>query len=214
MIPFLDRGSPLGVGLDNRSYDDVTLGRSRSQYTSDCNDQGEEGVYRTRFDESKAIVKAERGLRIDHRQRHHCDQMKKLYEEKKPEEPAQNCEKIGMPLSLDQYFHQDLADGEIQDRISSQVVSRFIFSQWRLREEPEKQEISFSTIFDKGGRSTRPRRNEYCDLETGPAYRAERTSDEVKAKIDSRFRQQILVVPQLWLLKVDSKFVPIKFQLS
>lgn len=90
---------------------------------ADASDLREGEVYCTRSDESQAIVKEDGEMKPDRRNEEHWEQMESLYDK---------SEETQKPLSLDQYFRQDLDDSEVQERISSLVALRFVYYQHSL----------------------------------------------------------------------------------
>lgn len=170
---------------------------TRQSQASDDRDLAKGQAYRIRSAESKAIVKEDMAAEPDRRGEEHWKQMEKLYD---------TFKEIRKPLSLDQYFYHDLKDGEVQERISSQVVSRFIHYQheshksqtkgclYRAADPPrDTPQCQRGGVQSSLHHHLDPRR----DLERGP--------DVESRKVDSP-QQQILIVPQLWLFTVDSEF--------
>lgn len=114
--------------------------------------------------------------------------------------------------SLDHYFHRDLTDTELQAVNCEQVLSRFIHHQQAKAELQHEQDSCTSGMRNpkpsgihpvwrsimKAFAKLRVASNVLKDMriEDGP--------DQSKIKPDPP-RQNVLVVPQLWLWKVDSK---------
>lgn len=109
-------------------------------------DEIEEKVFRTRFEESQAIEKEDRESETDRRKGEHWKRLKGLYDA---------LDEVQKPLSLDQYFHKDLKEEEVQQRVTSQVVSRFAYYQHKfLSHEPrEKNSAVSSSASRRDGRT-------------------------------------------------------------
>lgn len=117
-----------------------------------------------------------------------------------------------IPRSLDHYFHRDLTEAELQSVNAEQVLSRFIHNQQEKRRTfLEGKDPSHGIGIPKPRGIFRLLRKVLTALSVlgmasgGPEdTRVEHGPD--KSNIKSQLsRQHVLVVPQLWLWKIDSK---------
>lgn len=106
---------------------------------------------------------------------------------------------IHQSLSLDNYFHKKLTEEQkLAERISSQTLSRFIYY---YQQTPDPEESGRQGVFS--------------DVAQEPSARADEESVIGRQKLKktyleaySNMRHKILVVPQLWLWRIDSKLRP------
>lgn len=120
--------------------------------------------------------------------------------------------KIQRCRSLDHYFHRDLADEDLQIVNAEQVLSRFIYHQ-QAKRDPDLRKIDLSNtkVPSTSSRiSSAPRSVLRMLAKLGMT-----STNKIGMQVEDGFghshikphlaRQHILVVPQLWLWKVDSK---------
>lgn len=120
--------------------------------------------------------------------------------------------KIQRCRSLDHYFHRDLADEDLQIVNAEQVLSRFIYHQ-QAKRDPYLRNIDLYNTNDPSNSSSilsTPRSVLRVLAKLGMASTSKigtQVEDGIgQSHIKPRLsRQYILVVPQLWLWKVDSK---------
>lgn len=117
--------------------------------------------------------------------------------------------------SLDHYFHRDLDESELQVVNSEQVLSRFIHHQ------QDKLKSRSKHRYANGGMETPRLRNGYPGLSRilkafAPLRLSRHVTEDIQVENGpdesdikphpEHPRQQVLVVPQLWIWKIDSKF--------
>lgn len=121
--------------------------------------------------------------------------------------------KVQRSRSLDHYFHRDLTDADLQIVNAEQVLSRYIHHQ-QAKRDPYLRKAGFSHTIDTSTsyRILSALRNFLLGVlvELGMA-RTSAKATQVEDGFGQSYikphlaRQYILVVPQLWLWKVDSK---------
>lgn len=121
--------------------------------------------------------------------------------------------KVQRSRSLDHYFHRDLSDADLQIVNAEQVLSRFIHHQQAKRNSNvRKSDFNNTAEAPKSSRLYSALRRVLKVLaELGMAATSTNTTEVEDGIGDSYIkpdlaRQYILVVPQLWLWKIDSEY--------
>lgn len=178
--------SYLEVTGDDSSVDKSSCDGQKSakeSLASQSNGSIREKVFCNRLDESKAIVEMDWGLQPDRRTEQHWNQMERLYEIFKD---------ARKPFSLDQYFHQDLTNHEVKERVSSQVVSRFIYYQHCSATHSREKESTIASNVSRG--QERVLHNRFRNLNLNPRQLFKR---EPERDVESSPQGSLVHVPQV-----------------
>lgn len=120
--------------------------------------------------------------------------------------------KVQRSRSLDHYFHHDLTDADLQNLNAEQVLSRFIHHQQVKRDpflrEPDLSNTVAGSFTSRMFSALRKVREVLAELGmASPMMGAAQVEDGFGEQFIKPHlaRQYVLVVPQLWLWKLDSK---------
>lgn len=121
--------------------------------------------------------------------------------------------KVQRSRTLDHYFHRDLTDADLQIVNSEQALSRFIHHQ-QAKRDPYLRKADFSGTID----ASNPSRilSALSNFLRVLAKLGMASTSKIGTQVEDGFgqshikshlaRQYILVVPQLWLWKIGSKY--------